>query len=88
MRCVALPTRIAPVWMWNGPNRLLIEPLQEIVSPESFIVEVHHPFFAPPHQQSLPCCNTIARPLRNIRPASNPPFVCRAPYNIGNGIIV
>jgi len=26
----------------------------------------------PPHLQSLPYCNTIARPLRNIRPPTNP----------------
>jgi len=42
----------------------------------------------PPHLQSLPDCNTIARPLRNIRLSTDPPFVCHAPYNIGDGNIV
>jgi len=42
----------------------------------------------PPHLQSLPYCNTIARPLRNIRPATDPPCKCHTPYNIGDGNIV
>jgi len=42
----------------------------------------------PPHLQNLPYCNTIARPLRNVRPPTDPPFVCQAPYNIGDGNIV
>jgi len=46
------------------------------------------PFIAPPHLQRLPYCNTIARPLRNIGPATDPPFVCHTPYNIGDGNIV
>ena len=29
----------------------------------------------PPHLQSLPYCNTIAGPLRNIRPPTDPPFI-------------
>jgi len=53
---------------------------------------VNHPFIAPPHShlQSLPYCNTIAivHPFRNIRPRTDPPFVCHTPYNIGDGIIV
>jgi len=40
------------------------------------------------HLQSLPYCNTISRPLRNIRPPTNPPFVCHTPYTIGDGNIV
>ena len=50
---------------------------------QSFNVGVNHPFFiAPLHMQSLPYCNTIARPLRNIRPphpTPTPPFM---PYTI------
>jgi len=34
----------------------------------------------PPHLQSLPYCNTIARPLRNIRPPTDPPIFM--PYTI------
>jgi len=41
-----------------------------------------------PHLQRPPYCNTIARPLRNIRPATDPPFVCHTPYYIGDGNIV
>jgi len=46
------------------------------------------PFIAPPHQQSLLYCKTVARPSRNIRPPSNPPFVSRAPDSISNGNLV
>ena len=42
----------------------------------------------PHHLQSLPYCNTIARLLRNIRPPTDLAFVCRTPYNIGDGNIV
>jgi len=42
----------------------------------------------PLHLQSLPYCNTIARPLRNIRPPSDSPCICNTTYNIGNGNIV
>ena len=42
----------------------------------------------PPYLQSLRCCNTIARPLRNIRPPTDPPVVCHTPYNIGDCNIV
>jgi len=38
-----------------------------------------------PHLQRLPYCNTIGRPLRNIRPATDPPCSCHTPYNIGDG---
>jgi len=65
-----------------------LQPLQEIVSPPSFIVGVYHPFIAPTHLQRLPYYNTIARPSRNVRPATVPPFVCHIPYNIGHGNIV
>ena len=41
---------------------------------------VSHPFVAPPHLQSLPYCNTIARPFRNICPPHQPPFCM--PYTI------
>jgi len=40
------------------------------------------------HLQRLSYCNIIARPLRNIRPATDLPFVCHTPYNIGDGNIV
>ena len=42
----------------------------------------------PPHLQSLLYCNTIARPLRNIRSPTDPSFVCHTPYNICDGNIV
>jgi len=42
----------------------------------------------PPHLQSLPCCDTIGRPLRNIRPPTDPSFVCHTPYHIGDGNIL
>jgi len=42
-------------------------------SPSSF-------YSPPPHLQSLPYCNTIARPLRSIRPPHRPPFCM--PYTI------
>jgi len=42
----------------------------------------------PPHLQSLPYSNTIARPLRNIRPSTDPPYACHTPYNIGDENIV
>jgi len=41
-----------------------------------------------PHLQRLPYCNTSGRPLRNIRPATDPPCVCHTPYNLGDGNIV
>jgi len=41
-----------------------------------------------PHLRSLPYCNTNARPLRNIRPPTDPSFVCHTAYNIGDGNIV
>jgi len=62
-------------------------PLQDIVLLQSFIVRVNHPF-TPPHLQSLPYYNTIVRPFRNIRPPTDPPFVCHAPYTIGDGTII
>ena len=42
----------------------------------------------PPHLQSLPYCNTIARPLRNIRAPADLPLLCHMPYNISDGNIV
>jgi len=51
-------------------------------------VEVHHPCVPIPRLQSLPYCNTIARPWGNIRHLTDPPFVCREPYSIGDGNIV
>jgi len=42
----------------------------------------------PPHLQSLPYCNTVSRPLRNILPLTDPSFVCHAPHNIVRGNIV
>jgi len=50
---------------------------------ESFILALPSP-----HLQRLPYCNTIGRPLRNIRPATDPPCLCHAPYNIGHGNLV
>ena len=42
----------------------------------------------PPPSQSPPYRNTIARPLRNTRPTTDPPSVWRTLYNIGDGNIV
>jgi len=42
----------------------------------------------PLHLQRLPYYNSIARPLGNIRPSTDPPFLCHTPYNIGDGNIV
>jgi len=50
---------------------------------KSSIVGVHHPFTPPPHLQSLPYCNTNARPLRNKRLIPDPPLVSHTPYNVG-----
>ena len=46
------------------------------LSLQSFSVGVHHPCIAPSHLQSLPYCNAIARPLRNIRPLTGPAVYC------------
>jgi len=51
----------------------------------SFIVGVNHPSSIPRHLRSLPYCNTIARPLRNIGPPTDPPVT---PYHIADGNIV
>jgi len=45
-------------------------------------------FLPPPHLQSLPYCNTIARPLRNIRAPADLPLLCHIPYNISDDNIV
>jgi len=42
----------------------------------------------PPHMQSLPYCNTIALPSRNMCSPTDPPVLCHPPYTIGNGNIV
>jgi len=42
----------------------------------------------PTYLQSIPYCNTIAQPLRNTRPPTDPSFECHTPYNIGDGNIV
>jgi len=45
--------------------------LHDFVLLQSLIVGVNHPFIAPPIYEAYPC-NTIARPLRNIRPPTDP----------------
>ena len=45
-------------------------------------------FIAPPRPHCPHYCSPIARLLRNIRPRTDPPFVCHTPYNIGHGNIV
>ena len=42
----------------------------------------------PSQLKNLPYCITIARPLRNIRPPTDPYFLCHTPYNISDGNIV
>jgi len=49
---------------------------------------INRHFILPARLQSLRYCNTIARPLRNIRPAIDPSFSCHAPYNVGHDNIV
>jgi len=51
-------------------------------------VRVDHPFIATPSCKAYPIANTIARPLRNTRPLTDPAFVCHPPYNIRNNNIV
>jgi len=64
-------------------------PLRKIISLESFIVGVNPPIITRPLRlQSLPYCNTIARPLRNIRSPTNPCYSCHVPCNIGDSNIV
>jgi len=58
-------------------------PLQDIVLLEISIVGVRHPFPPPPPLQSLPYCNTIARPLRKKRLLPDPPLASHIPYNVG-----
>jgi len=45
-------------------------------------------FYCPLYLHCSHYYNTIARPMRNIRPPPDPPCVCYAPYNIGSGNIV
>jgi len=63
----------------TGPGRTATEDKGRVS--QSFIVGVNHPCVAPTHLQSLPYCNTIARPVRNIRLPSDPLFVCHTPYS-------
>ena len=74
-------------------------PLQDIVLLQSFSVEVCHPLIAPATCKAYLFCNTIARPLRDIRPPTDPPLrdirpltdpplLCHTPYNIGDDNIV
>ena len=69
------PCRVRPT---PEPSLSLLPPpffsLQDIILLQSFIVGVNHPCIPPPHLQSLPYCNTIALPLRNIRPPTDLPF--------------
>jgi len=44
-------------------------------------------FDCPPHLQRLPCCNSIACPLRNIRPPIDLPSVFHTPHTIDDGNI-
>jgi len=39
--------------------------------------------YPPPHLQSLPYCNTIARPFRSKRLLPDPPLVSHTPYSVG-----
>jgi len=83
--CKTIAMLLINILLPSDPPSVLY-PLQDIVSLESFIVEVNSPFVASPPLQSLPYCDTTAWPLRNIRPP--PPFLCHTPYNSGDGNIV
>jgi len=69
---------------WGGETC----PFQYIVLLRGFCARNNSPCIAPFNLQSLPYCNTIARPLRKIRPAPPPPFLRQIPYNIDDGNIV
>ena len=63
-------------------------PLQDIVSLQSFLGGVLHPFIAPPLAKAtlLQCyCTTV---VLYTTPSPDPQFVCHTPYNISNGNIV
>jgi len=63
-------------------------PLQDIVSLQSFLGGVKHPFIAPPLAKAtlLQCyCTTV---VLYTTPSPDPQFVCHTLYNISNGNIV
>jgi len=87
----------APMWAQAVPVRkisgwLLIPLLKLVLYKILFhfkaLLWVNHPFIAPLHLLSLPDFNTIARPLRSIRPSTDPSFLCHTSYNISDGNIV
>jgi len=63
-------------------------PLQGIVLLRGCCARIDLPFIAPSHLHCPHGCNTIAIPLRNIRPPSEPLFVCHTPYHIVHSNIV
>jgi len=63
-------------------------PLQDIRSLRGFCARINQPCVAPPTCIAHRIAILAARPLRNIRPPSDLPFVCFTPYDIGNGNIV
>jgi len=71
------PAALRPPWL--SLNKILFHF-------KAIVWESYHPLSL--HMQSLPFCNTIARPLRNIRPPTDRPCVCHTPSNIGDGNIV
>ena len=48
----------------------------------------HSLFYCPSHLHCPHSCNTFAILLCNIRPPSDPPFLCRTPHIIVHGNIV
>ena len=82
------PTRIRRSTGHNWGSPRVLWPLQDIRLLQRFCARSNHPILAPPHLHCPHECNTIAQLLRNIRPPSNPPCVCRTPYKIANSNIM
>ena len=73
----------------TSPPPPTLSPYKILFHFKALLWRANHPFIAPPHLQSLPYCNTIARPFRNMRAPPPPPLLySHTPYNIDDGNIV
>jgi len=92
--CIYIYINRRPQWQWINAGRRAKEgrwqlSLYKIWFHFKAVLRSLSSFYChAPHLRRLPWCNTIARPLRNIRPDTDPPFVCYTPYNIDDGNIV
>ena len=85
---VAVPA-VVDTQLVDGSELVGGGPLQDIVLRRGFCARINDPFTAPSHLHCPHYCNTIARPLRTLRPPPpEPSFVCHTPYTIDNGNIV